>query len=149
MNDQARKTLERIEQEFGSPRRRPRRGFSMSLVVFALGLILADVLLTMLVPRIWVSVLPHGLDTAAHFVGWPRLVWQAAVFCHYRQRVVQVGIVVAVLLGLMVSASGRPGRILVWLSAVGVIVLNALVMIITIKAALNVTAAAAGIDLGG
>jgi hypothetical protein len=147
MNEQTRKVLDRLQRDSErSSRRRPRR-FTTAPLVLALGLILADVLLTRIVPMIWETLLPGGLEQADHLVGWAGLVWRAAVYCHFHQRPVQVAIGVATVGGLLACRGGRLLRIAVWLSAVGVIALNAAILIVTIRTSLQVTARSAGLDL--
>ena len=109
--------------------------------MLAIGLILGDLMLTRLVPAVWESVLPHGLEQARTFRGWPGLVWHSAVYCHAYPQRVWVVIGAAVVASLIVSFGVRPLRFLVWLSAVGVIVINAGILYITLQTSMSSTIA--------
>lgn len=148
MNPYTWKSLEKIQQRIERRERRVRRPFSTAPVVLAIGLVLADVMLGYLVPTIWESLLPQGLDQAAGLRGWPGLVWRGVLYCHQHQRTVQIAIGAAVVFGFIACSRGRMLRFAVWLSAVGVIVLNAGILIITLQTSLRATAASAGLDLG-
>lgn len=139
------RALDRLERQAGRPRRR----FSTSPFVLGIGLAVGDVLLTRLVPMVWASLLPGGLEQAATLRGWPALVWRAAVYCHVHQGPVQAAIGVAVVVSLLLSfMGGRPLRIVVWLCAVGVILADAGILVVTIQSSLSATAADVGLDLG-
>ncbi len=130
MNEQARKTLERIEREFGKARRSPRRWFSLTPFVLAFGLMLLDALLTTLVPMIHSSL--SGMRGSYVLGNWERLIYIAVEVCQERQFPVRVGICGATLAAFLLSASGRMGRIFLWLVTVAVIALNALTLVVTI-----------------
>jgi hypothetical protein len=147
MNPQALRSHDTIVQGMEDRARRSRRRVSTAPLVLTLGLVLADMLLAYLVPMIWESLLPQGLEQADRLGGWPGLVWRAAVFCQTHQRAIPFGIVAAGAVGLLACRLARPLRHLVWLSAVGVIALNAAILIVTIHTSLRATAAAAGFDL--
>jgi hypothetical protein len=147
MKQEALRSLDRILARMERRARRPRWRFSTAPIVLALGLVTADVLLAWLVPMIWDSILPHGLDEARTLRGWPALVWRGAVFCHYRQPMVQGAVAVVSVTALLIGSRSRPLRWLVWLCAAGVILLNAGILVVTINTGLRATAAAAGVDL--
>jgi hypothetical protein len=147
MNRDALRSLSRIVDRMERQAARPRRRFSTAPIVLGLGLVLADALLTKLVPMLWETLLPHGLEQAETLRGWPGLVWRGSVFCQTRQPVVALGIAAAVVVGLFCGSAGRPMRFLVWCSAAGAIALDAAILIVTIQTSLRATASAAGLDL--
>ena len=149
MNPRTKKSLEKILQATERRARRPGRRFSTAPLVLALGLVLADVMLVYLVPVLWESLLPRGLDQAERLVGWPGLIWRGAVFCHRNQAAVQVAIAVVAVVGFLACSRGKLLRSAVWLSSVAVIVLNAFILIVTLQTSLQATAADAGLDFGG
>jgi hypothetical protein len=148
MNRAELKTLERMLDQLERRARRPKRRISTAAIVLALGLVLADVLLTWLVPTVWAQLLPGGLDQAALLRGWPGLVWHAAVYCHFRQSHVQIAIAALSVFCFLLSYRVHPVRYVVWVAAVGVIVLNALILFVTMQTCLRATAADAGFPLG-
>ncbi|GAC1468532.1 MAG: hypothetical protein NVSMB9_11290 [Isosphaeraceae bacterium] len=150
MNWRSDRSLARWLKELDRRHSRPMRWrFPTSAFVLALGLVLADLLLTRLVPRVWHSLLPGGLEQAMTLQGWPGLVWRSAVFCHDQQGFVQVSIGLSLVLAILLSLAGRLPRLLVWLSAVGIILVDAGILVVTIQSSLRATAASAGLDLGG
>lgn len=148
MNHRTWRSLDKIQQDLERQGRRRSGRVSTAPVVLALGLVLADVILTYLVPVIWESLLPDGLDQADSLVGLPGLVWRAAVSCQRHQGMIRVAIGVVIVVGLVGGLRARPLRQVTWLAAVGVILLNAVILIVTLQTSLRATARAAGIDLG-
>jgi hypothetical protein len=146
MNRDALRSLARIVDRMERQASRPRRRFSTAPIVLGLGLVLADALLAKLVPMLWETLLPHGLEQAEALRGWPGLVWRGSVLCQTRQTPVLIGIAAAVVVGLLCGSAGRPLRFLVWVSAAGVIALNAAILIVTMQTSLRATASAAGLD---
>jgi hypothetical protein len=145
MNRNALKSLERIQRGLERARKR-RAGGSTAPFVFAAGLVLADFLLVYLVPYIWETVLPRGLDGADAMVGMGALLWRSVVYCQLYQNGVRVGIVAATVAAMLVSRA-RPLRVAVWASAVGVLLMNAGILVVTLHAGLSETAAHVGLDL--
>jgi uncharacterized membrane protein len=80
--------------------------------------------------------------------GWPGLVWRLALFCHrdFGAAVLIGGLFVVG--AIAVGALLRPLRILVWLAAVGVILADAGIVYVTLRTALEATAAESGIGAG-
>lgn len=144
MTRDALKSLDRILDRMERRGRRPRARVTTAPVVLAAGLVLAYLLLTRLVPVLWESLLPHGLEQAAGLRGWPGLVWRAAVFCHWHPRAVWTAIGATLVTGLLVGGLARPLRVLVWLAAVGVIVADAGILVIALQTSLKLTVDAAG-----
>jgi hypothetical protein len=147
MNPNSLKSLDKLLNRMERQSRRGRGRISTAPFVLTLGLILADVMLTRLVPMIWEALLPHGLEQVATFRGWPALIWRSAVFCTMHQRPVLIAIGVAFVVSCLISFRVRPLRMVVWLSAAAVIALNAAILLVTIQTSMRATAAVAGIDL--
>jgi hypothetical protein len=146
VNPSTARALDRLLRQMDRPPRRPR--FSTAPLVMGLGLVLGYQLLVRLVPRVWSTTLPGGLAQARFLRGWPGLVWRLAWFCYYDFRTVLVigGLLVAG--AIVVSGWLRPLRFLVWLAAVGVILADAGIVYVTLRTALEATAAASGIGQG-
>lgn len=141
------KKVNRLLDQMERRARRPRR-FPTSPILLGIGLVIMELLLTRLVPRAWAALLPRGLEQASGFQGWPRLVWNAALFCHRYEQPVFIAIAVVTILGFVVASRSRLIGILIWLSAVGVILLDAGIIVVTILTSLQATSADAGIPLG-
>ena len=125
---------------------RPRRSrFSIAPVILASGLVVGHQLLTRLVPMVWGSMLPGGLMQARTFRGWAGLVWNVAVWMHgdFAGTAVVLGSIAGV--GFLVAMFARPLRPLVWLAAVAVIGLDAGIVYVALRAAIEATAMNAGI----
>ncbi len=144
MTHDALKSIDRIMDRMERRSRRPRGRVTTAPLVLAVGLALGDLLLTRLVPVLWESLLPYGLEQAAGLRGWPGLVWRAAVFCHTHPRPVWAAIGASLVVGLLVGGVARPLRVLVWLAAVGVIVVDAGILVIALRTSLMLTVDAAG-----
>lgn len=147
MNPQLKKTLDKLQRETGRRRWSGSR-FSTAPLVLTLGLIMADVMLTTLVPVMWETLLPGGLDQADTLLGLPGLVWRGAILCHRRQSAVRIAIAVVAVASLLACSRGRLLRAAVWLASVAVLLLNATILVVTLQAGLRATAASAGLDLG-
>jgi hypothetical protein len=148
MNPATLKKLDLILDRLERRAKRPRRRFPMAAIVLGLGLALGDILLTRFVPTLWAEFLPWGLQQAATLRGWPGLIWQSALLCHHHQTSVQAAIAVVSLTCLVLGSRIGPMRFLVWLAALGVILLDGAILFGTIHTCLRATAAAAGIPLG-
>ena len=144
MNPSTMRTFDRILNRMERRADRPVRRFTASPFVLGFGLILADILLTKQVPMMWATLLPGGLEQASRFRGWPGLIWNLSILLQERQAHVQMGIGVVAFLALILSYRMRTMRFLVWLCAVGIIALNAAVLVITLRASM----AASALDLG-
>ena len=144
MNRATLRSFDKILDRMGRQGRRPRGRISTAPVVLAAGLVMAHVMLTRLVPRVWATILPYGLDQAATFRGWPGLVWRAAVYGHDHERHVLLAVGVVFAASLAAGYLFRPARWLVWIAAVCVIALNAGILFVTMQTSLGATASAAG-----
>lgn len=126
------------------PRARKSR-FSMAPIMLGLGLALAYALVSRLVPMVWSSMLPGGLNQASTFRGWAGLVFAVALEAH-RNFVGTVGFLCAIgAAGFLIATFARPLRPIVWLMAVAVIMIDAGIVYVTLRAAVEATAMQAGI----
>ncbi len=146
MNPATLKSFDRLLSRMERRANRPVRRLTASPFVLGFGLVLADLLLTRLVPAVWENTLPGGLEQAATLRGWPAILWRAAVFCHWRQGQVQAGIGAVAALALVLGYRYRPVRFFVWLLAAGVIVLNAAIIALTLRTGLAASALNLGIE---
>lgn len=144
MNQDSLKSLDRLLNKMERSQKRPRGGISTAPAVLAVGLVVGYLILTRLVPSAWDSLLPHGLEQARTFRGWPGLVYRSAAYCHAYPSRVWVAIGAVVVASLFVSFCVRPLRFLVWLSAVGVIVANAGILYVTLQTSMRATLDGAG-----
>ncbi len=145
MNPSTDRAFERVLKAMSRPSRPRRSRFSTAPFVLALGLLLGYQLTSRLVPMVWGSMLPGGLDQARTFRGWPGLVWALAVACHrdvFGVVATLAGIAVA---GFWLSMFVRPLRPLVWLMVVGTIAIDAGIVYVTLRAAIEATAQNAGL----
>ena len=147
MNPRTLKSIERMLYRMERQQKRGRGKISTAPVVLALALIMADVMLTRLVPMIWSALLPHGIEQVATFRGWPALVWRAGLFCHMHQMGILVAIGATFALSCLLGYRSRVIRMIVWCGAASAIALNAAILVITIQTSLRASASAAGIDL--
>jgi hypothetical protein len=144
MNPSTARALDRLLRKMARPPR-PRRRFSTAPIVLALALALMHPLLTRLVPAVWGSMLPGGLEQARHLQGGPGLVWRMALALQnggVRGVALLAGIAAA---GLVLAFTARPLRWLVWPAAAGTILIDAAIVFITLRAALEATARSAGL----
>jgi hypothetical protein len=111
----------------------------------AIGFVLGYQLLARLVPKVWATTFPGGLEQAGRLVGWPSLVWRLSTACrfHFLDVVIVMGVVT--ILAFAISTWLRPLRFLVWVAAVGLILIDAGILVVTIRTALTVTADASGL----
>jgi hypothetical protein len=145
MNPSTTKALDRILKQMSKPPRAPRSRFSIAPVILGIGLVVGYQLTSRLVPMVWGSMLPGGLDQARHFRGWPGLVWVLAVHCH-RDFAGTVAILAAIGgLGLVMATLARPLRPIVWLMAAGVIAADAGIVYVTLRTSIEATAQNVGI----
>lgn len=137
MNPSTAKALERALRALERSHR-PRRRFTLTPLMTALGLALAYILLTILLPRVWSTTLPGGLETATRFQGWPGLIWRLAVVSH--QHFVGFCAVCGAifLISILLTRGGVAGRFVAWLLAVSIVLLNGLILYVTIRVPVEV-----------
>lgn len=136
MNPSTSRAMDRVLRSMERARQPRRRRFPRSALMMGLGLVLAEQILVRLVPRIWDATLPGGVDQAAHFNGLPGLIYRAALACHRNPGPPLWIIGGLTIIAILVSRLGWPFRVLVWLAAVGTILLNAAILAITLQAAM-------------
>lgn len=144
MNPATRKTLERMLDRMERQGTRSRRRFTASPIVLILGLLLANALLTRLVPMIWATTLPGGLDQVFTFRGWPLLLWRFVLLARMRQTLLFGSIAVVGLVALVGSYRSRGIRLLVWLGALAVIALNAGILALALRTSMTAAEGALG-----
>lgn len=144
MNPSTAQALDRLLRQMSRPPRARKSRFSTAPLILALGLALGYQLTSRLVPMVWGSMLPGGLDQARFFRGWPGLVWASSVRCH--RDFPGVAAVLAVIggVGLLLSTVVRPLRPIVWLMAVATIAIDAGIVYVTLRTAIEATAQSAG-----
>ncbi len=116
----------------------------MAPIILGFGLLVGYPLTARLVPMVWGSMLPGGLEQASHFYAWPGLLWAMAVYTHDHF----LG-TVAILsgiggVGFLMSTFMRPMRPLVWLMALTTIGIDAGIVYVTLRVAIEATAQHAG-----
>jgi len=114
--------------------------------VLALGLALGYQLVSRLVPMVWGSMLPGGLPQARMFRGWPGLVWAAAVQSHDNFAGSMLVLCIIGGAGFFISTFARPLRPIVWLMVVAVIAIDAGIVYVTLRTAIEATAMHAAIS---
>lgn len=144
MNPSTAAALDRILRQMSRPPKVRKSRFTTAPIVLGLGLALGYLLASRLVPMVWGSMLPGGLDQARSFRGWPRLVRELAVRCH-RDFLGTVGVLTGIgVAGLFLSAFVRPLRPVVWLMAVAAILADAGIVYVTLRVAVEATARNSG-----
>ena len=145
MNPSAARAVDRLMRQMNKPPRARKSRFSIAPVILALGLVLGFQLLSRLVPHVWESMLPGGLDQARQFRGWAGLVWASAVHCH-RDSTGAIAILATIGgVGFLLSTFVRPLRPIVWLMAIATIGVDAGIVYVTLRTAIEATAQQAGI----
>jgi hypothetical protein len=139
------KALERALDRLAKPPKRRAGWFSIAPIYLGLGLVLGYILLVRLVPMIWSALLPGGIEQAQHLTGLPAVVWRLSVLFRVRSEGVVLILGGLVGAGFLVSTLLRPLRFLVWLAAVALVLVDAGILIVTIKTALEATMQGAGI----
>jgi hypothetical protein len=128
-------SLNRLLSQLDRRSRRSQRRFTTAPIVLALGLILADCLLLGLVLPVWPSVMSSASTDGLG--GIHRLVWHLAEYCQDDQKKVQVGILVVSVLTLVMSYRMKSIRLLAWLAAVGVVAVDAVILLTTFLACIQ------------
>ncbi len=140
MNPSTSRALDRLMKQACRPPRARGSRFSTAPVVLALALFSGYQITARLVPMVWASMLPGGLDQARFFHGWRGLVFALALACH-RDFVTATSVLVAIgAVGFFLSTFARPLRPLVWLMAATVIGINAGIVYVTLVTAVEATA---------
>jgi hypothetical protein len=131
------KALKALEQLSRAPRRR--RGLRLSLAPFYLGmgLIVAHQLLVRFVPMVWSATLPGGIEQAHTLRGWGGLLWSVCMLVYMRFNQVAPILTGAWIIALLASLMNRYLRLLVWVAAVAVVMLDFGILAITLETALR------------
>ncbi len=145
MNPETQRQFDRLLKQSG---RSPRRGWrlAMSPISFGFGLAVGFVLLTQLVPNVWQAMLPGGLDQARMLRGWPAILWQSSLFCRAHAGSVTMLGALVVGFGLIFGGWSRALRWLFWVAALLVVFLDAAILFILLRTALQANAQAAGLE---
>lgn len=145
MNPSTARALDRVLRQMSRPPRARKTRFSTAPIVLALGLVVGYQLTARLVPKYWAAMLPGGLDQARFFRGWPGLLWASSVRCHL-DFPGSAGLLAAIgASGFFLSTFVRPLRPVVWLMVAGTIAIDAGIVYVMIRTALEATARNAGI----
>ncbi len=147
MKTSTEQALDRAIRSMERASNRKRRRVSTAPFVLGLGLTLGYLLLTKLVPRAWAALLPGGLLQAQRFPArsWPGLVLRLALWCHQHFATTMIVIGVVVFVAILLSRLSTLSRWLVWLLSVAVIGLDAGIIYVTLRTALEATANATGL----
>jgi hypothetical protein len=140
MNPSTQRALDRLLRKMERAQRRKPRRFSTAPLMLLLGLIVGYQLLVRLVPRVWATMLPGGWEQANTFRGWPGIVWALALACHQHFAAVAVIIGGTTLFAFVLIRIAPLFRFPVWLVAVGVILLDAGILYITLRTSLEAVA---------
>ncbi|HEV3122774.1 MAG TPA: hypothetical protein VGY53_12760 [Isosphaeraceae bacterium] len=135
--------LERLSR----PRNKRRGSMRLSLAPFYLGMamLVGHQLLLRFVPMVWSATLPGGIQRAHTLRGWGGLLWALCVlfFVRFDQVVL---ILFGVWIGaLVLSFLNRYIRLLVWLIAFAVVMLDFGILFVTLQTALHSGMREAGI----
>jgi len=139
MNERTLRKLDRLLERLDRQGRRPRRAFPLSAIYLALGLVLGYQLLVRFVMLVWAALLPGGLARTEFLSGPPALVWRLSLFCHDNFEKVLMILGAVGITGLVLARGPWPARLLAWLAAVGVVLADAAIVLVTIKTCLDAT----------
>jgi hypothetical protein len=145
MNRATQAKIERILTQMERRASRPLWRFPTAALVLAAGLLLGQQLLVRFVPMVWEALLPGGLDAASTLSGWPGLIWRAAVFSHVHQTGIFAAIAGIGIVSVMLGGRSFLFRVLLRLAALGVIVLDAGIVMVALKVSYRATADASGL----
>lgn len=137
MNPETLRKLDRVLNRLDRDARRPRSRSPLAAIYLTLALILGYQLLVRFVPMVWSALLPEGLAQAENLRGWPGLIARLGWFCrdHFPQVVVTLGGIS--LAGFVLSRGPWPARLLVWLAALGFVLLDAGIVFVTVMTCVN------------
>lgn len=145
MNPSTARAIDRLMRQASRPRRERKSRFSIAPVILAIGLTLGYQLTSRLVPMVWGSMLPGGLTQAQTFRGWPGLIWTLALQCHRNFATALFWLVAIGATGFVLAIFARPLRPIVWLMALATILIDAGIVYVTLRTAIEATAMQAGI----
>jgi hypothetical protein len=138
MTDPAHKSLDRLLRRLERSTARSHHGFSRAPVYLAIGLFVAYQLLVRFVPILWMQ-LPGGLGQADELGGEARLVWRLGLACHDHFEQVLVALGALVIIALALSRGSWPLRLVVWLAAFGIVLIDAAIVLIAVNTYLRAT----------
>ncbi|WP_406695387.1 hypothetical protein V5E97_30620 [Singulisphaera sp. Ch08] len=131
--------LDRLLNQLDRKVRRPRSRFPMAAIYLTLALILGYQLLVRFVPMVWSTLLPEGLAQAENLSGWPGLIYRLGWICHTHYELVLVALGCISIAGFVLSWGPWPARVLVWLAAVGFVLVDAGIVFVAIMTCVNLT----------
>ncbi len=137
MNPSTEKALQRALRAMERSHRPPRR-FTLTPLLTAFGCGMSYVLLTSLLPRVWATALPGGLDAAGRLQGWPGLIWHLALFAYAHFFAVMVSFGLIFLGTTLLTKAGGIGRLLAWLVAVSTVLVNGSILYMTLRVPVDV-----------
>ncbi|SIO59650.1 hypothetical protein SAMN05444166_6129 [Singulisphaera sp. GP187] len=129
--------LDRLLNQLDRKARRPRSRFPMAAIYLTLALILGYQLLVRFVPMVWSTLLPGGWAQAETLSGWPGLIYRLGWICHTRFEAVCIALGGISLAGFVLSFGPWPARLVVWLAAVGFVLVDAGIVFVAIMTCLN------------
>ena len=129
--------LDRLLNQLERKARRPRSRFPMAAIYLTLALILGYQLLVRFVPMVWSTLLPEGLEQAADLPGWPGLIYRLGWICHTRFVPVLVALGGISIAGFVLGCGPWPARVVVWLAAVGFVLVDAGIVFVAIMTCVN------------
>jgi hypothetical protein len=135
MNPRTLRSLEQMLDRLERGHRRSGRRLSAATLALVAGLFLGDLLLAVLVPRVWPVLL--GTDPGVALRGWPLFVWRLSELSVRHQQGILVALLTFSLVTVMLSYRLRFVRLLVWVAALGVVFADAGILLATILACLQ------------
>lgn len=145
MNESTARAIERLTRKLERAQKRPRSRAGSAPIVLGAGLAVGILLLGWLLPRLWATLLPGGLNQASRFQGAPGLLYQLAVACYRFAPALMLVACVVTVVSWVVARAAMPLRLLVWLLAVVVVAIDAGILVVGMRAAMTANAAASGL----
>jgi hypothetical protein len=137
MNQETLRKLDRVLNRLDRGARRPRSRSPLAAIYLTLALILGYQLLVRFVPMVWSALLPEGLAQAEEFRGWPGLIYRLGWICRGHFGPVLVTLAGVSLAGFVLSRGPWLARVLVWLAAVGLVLVDAGIVFVAVMTCVN------------
>jgi hypothetical protein len=137
MNQETLRKLDRVLNRLDRDTRRPRSKSPLAAIYLTLALIVGYQLLVRFVPMVWSALLPEGLAQAEDLRGWPGLIYRLGWICQDRFGPVLVTLGAVSIAGFVLSRGPWPARVIVWLAAAGLVLVDAGIVFVAVMTCVN------------
>jgi|GEM_PF-4522549 len=133
MSQDSLRKLDQILKQLERRSKRPRTRSPVPAIYLTLGLVLGYQLLVRFVPLVWNSLLPEPLAQGQSLPGWAGLIDRLGRYGYDHSQQIWVGLGIVFIASLLLARGPWPVRLVLWLAAVGVVFLDAAIVLIAIK----------------